>query len=784
MTEDRRATVSVPESREGSLPERESDTSHCSSSIEEAINFLRWLRPNGPWHLVAISGERKGALEGKKFGPEHIEKLKQWVKNRNKTDNIYFHVNSVRAELSAGKAKKGDIDRVEFFHVDVDPAPDKPLADEQRRIRELLCGEPVHGFPPPSAVIFSGGGFQAFWRLAEPISVAGCADALGRTESYNSELERILGGDSCHNIDRIMRLPGTVNWPNEKKRKKGRSPAMANVVQLSGLTYSPSVFPLPSTQQEQDRKAERVQIRDLDKWGVPERIKTILVHGCDPSEPKQGDNSRSIWLFEAVCGLVRCKVDDEVIRFVITDPACRISESVLENRNPEAYAWRQVERAHRATAEKDNRELQSMNERHAVIRNYGGRTRVMTDRHNEVQFQSVDDFCNGYLSKSVAVGVDTRGNAISKPLARWWLAHTYCRVYERAEFLPGLVTDDGVFNLWRGWPVKARPGDCSLFLAFVRDVICADDERCEQFLLSWMAHAVQRPDEPAAVSVALRGGQGIGKSYFVEHFGELFGKHFVPVTDPKHVVGNFNSMLAEALLVFADEAFAANDKRAEGVLKGLVTQTHITIEPKGVNAFKARKFLRLVLASNHAWMVPADTDDRRFLVLDVSDVHKRDGDYFAAIEREWSSGGREALMEFLQKRDITSFDHRQRPETRALADQKVHSLRGARRLVHKMLHKGDAPALKIDGDRIFVATRELLQHYGDKINETSLGRELGHVACRRNSERETCDGRQRRGYWLPALAAARSNWSRGVGIKVQWPEDDGHWECVEAEPIL
>lgn len=81
--------------------------------------------------------------------------------------------------------------------------------------------------PPPSAIIFSGGGYQGFWRLDEPVVADGNIDEL---EAYNIGLEQRLGGDHCHNIDRIMRVPGTMNIPDAKKRAAGRIEALAEVV--------------------------------------------------------------------------------------------------------------------------------------------------------------------------------------------------------------------------------------------------------------------------------------------------------------------------------------------------------------------------------------------------------------------------------------------------------------------------------------------------------------------------------------------------------------------------
>jgi hypothetical protein len=249
--------------------------------------------------------------------------------------------------------------------------------------------------------------------------------------------------------------------------------------------------------------------------------------------------------------------------------------------------------------------------------------------------------------------------------------------------------------------------------------------------------------------VVLRGGQGIGKSFYAEHFGELFGRHFIPVTDPKQVVGNFNKVLHNALFVFSDEAFAANDKRAEGVLKGLVTQSHITIEPKGVDAFKAAKYFRLLLASNKGWVVPTDIDDRRFFVLDVGEVHKDDTAHFGAIDAEWKTGGREAFMEFLLKRDIGSFNHRRRPETAALVDQKIHTLGGVHRVFYELLASGSAPVALTDEERVFIPTHDLYNYCQKKYSESSLGKALSKISDNKISVREQCGEKRKKGFWLP-----------------------------------
>jgi len=83
----------------------------------------------------------------------------------------------------------------------------------------------------------------------------------------------------------------------------------------------------------------------LDEWNVPDSLKVIAVQGLIPDEPKDGDNSRSAWVFHLTCGLVRYEVPDDVIYSILTDQGFKISESVLEVSNFHKYAIKQIKSA-------------------------------------------------------------------------------------------------------------------------------------------------------------------------------------------------------------------------------------------------------------------------------------------------------------------------------------------------------------------------------------------------------------------------------------------------------
>ena len=116
------------------------------------------------------------------------------------------------------------------------------------------------------------------------------------------------------------------------------------------------------------------------------------------------------------------------------------------------------------------------------------------------------------------------------------------------------------------------------------------------------------------------------------------------------------------------------EKKIEGPLKGMVTEDQIMIEPKGKDPFMIRNHVRLIIASNNDWVVPAGIEERRFFVIDVAENHIQDKEYFGALYRQMDNGGREAMLYDLLHMDISGYDLRSFPRTQALLDQIVNSM--------------------------------------------------------------------------------------------------------------
>lgn len=778
-----------------------------------AVAFLRWHTPAGPWLLVAISDDRLN-LPARTFTADEVPELEEWIREQNEVRgwNVYFSVNPTRRAMRK-KPEATDIAELAWLHVDMDPQPDRPLEDEQKRIIAALARH--DGLPAPSAVVFSGGGYQAFWRLRTPLPLDGTHAKAEDAKLYNLQVEYELGADRCHNVDRIMRLPGTVNHPNEKKRKRGQRPVVAVALSLTDNVYDLSEFkkakPLQgsapdagggtiATRVTVSGERGKVKLESLPAE-LSARVKVVIARGKDEEQPLDGqDQSRSAWLLYVVGSLVRAGVPDETIYAIITDPDYLVSASVLDKGNSaqvQRYAIRQIKRA---KEDKIAPELGELNSQYALVESVGGRLRVAKEIHNkaldrhEVEFLLVDGFRTMFGNRyvEVVVGQDADGEPKKKVVAlgKWWLEHPERRTYSTVAFYP-CKDLPGVLNLWRGFAYDAAAGDCSLYLEHLRRVVCQGKQEHYDYLIRWMANGVQNPHKPGQVAVVLRGKQGTGKGVAAKHYGRLFGTHFKHVVNPEHITGQFNTILHDAVFVFADECFR-NDKAHVSTLKALVTEDTIRVEAKGVDNLESRNCARIWMNTNDDWAVNVSLDDRRFFVLDVPDERRKDTAYFGAIEEQMKSGGYSALLHYLLTLDLTDFDVRRAPRTEELKRQQQRSMAPQESYWYQCLEDGRLTPAHAGWTGEVLAdefSERFLAGYGRAMTvhqaKTALGMFFGKIGCGHVKARlrgRTVEWRDSQGrvhintdptVWrFNGLAQCREAWDREYGAQDWTPIDD------------
>ena len=217
----------------------EAPARHIPDAIDLANSFLRRFHPATLWALTSFGPGKTEVGPAQTFDPADpgVEgKVRKFISGLQGKRNIYFSVNDVGVMLMK-KATKKDIVEIHWLHVDADLSKQlnwndqKSVEAEKARVLEDLRSYE----PPPTAIVWSTGGYQGFWRLSEIIRVNGDPALMAPIERRMQHIEQTFAADACHNADRIMRLPYTINvldGPDGTKTKAGRRPAMAELVEF------------------------------------------------------------------------------------------------------------------------------------------------------------------------------------------------------------------------------------------------------------------------------------------------------------------------------------------------------------------------------------------------------------------------------------------------------------------------------------------------------------------------------------------------------------------------
>lgn len=373
-----------------------------------------------------------------------------------------------------------------------------------------------------------------------------------------------------------------------------------------------------------------------------------------------------------------------------------------------------------------------------------------------------------------------KGEVDVKPVALEFLA--LAKRYNGLVFAPGKKpVVDGGLNLWQGFGVKPAPGAWPRMRRHIEEVLANGDTAVAGYILKWAAWSVQHPGEPAEVALAFIGGRGTGKGVFGRAMTQIFGTHGLHISHSKHLVGAFNKHLLYCALLFADEAFWAGDMQGEGALKALITEPTLTIEPKGVDLFTVRNCLHVIMASNEDWIAPAGPDERRFAVVKVSDEHRRDKAYFDPLYAELENGGLAAMLHDLLAMDLKDWHPRHDvPQTRALLDQKIESLRGIDKVIADVAQEGLMPCPMLGHPGVATTSGEG-NGEGFWAHCKRVAPELRQSSARAMMSKlrawgcEPSKSGNLRGIQFPPLSALRAAFDAKYGPQ-EW-DDTAEWGC-------
>ncbi len=438
--------------------------------------------------------------------------------------------------------------------------------------------------------------------------------------------------------------------------------------------------------------------------------------------------------------------------------------------------------------------LQHLQERFAII-DLSGAIRVV-DQH---QIQRI---LNGTLKADVAYYQKSDAKLVmhryleslslpsspNRVIDDFWHT-TATHQYDSTAFDPR-PTPDKTLNFWVGHVSNPKPGNWVCIRDYLLQVLCNNDQSLFDYLLGYLAHMVQSPEEKPGVMIVLLGGQGTGKGVFFSLLRAIWPITTLQVSKIDQVVGKFTSALERNYIICMDEALFAGDRAAIDNLKSIVTEQYLHIEQKFQPSRTIESVHRLFAASNHEHFAHVESDDRRFVFVRVSDARQQDTVYFRAIATAISNPNTiKALVYYLKSKDITKFEVRAKPKTNEQISQKIKSLQGFDRFWYEVLCTGDLKGMGNTSKpwitSIFAPSIELLDNYkgynkaAEKYQplQASQIQEAITRACPSAitgvRESVTDMGKrvfQRRGIRLPSLNVARKDFGTYIGESLVWDD--------------
>ena len=249
----------------------------------------------------------------------------------------------------------------------------------------------------------------------------------------------------------------------------------------------------------------------------------------------------------------------------------------------------------------------------------------------------------------------------------WMSDDRHRREFDDVDFVPYATLDHrdpDLFNLWHGWSIL--PADTTTeqqhadyvapWLTHIRDVFCSGHEDQYHYFVHWLAHMFQKPQHKPGVAIIIQSGQGFGKGLLTTMLQKIVGHDYTArISDSNQVAGGFSGHMKNKILINLDEATWGGDKKSQGRLKAIITETRLTIEAKHSNAEEVDHYARFLITTNSNYPVPIEVGDRRYFVPDVSNKKPSESHFDTLIDINNNDEALSHLFAYFLNLDISRF---------------------------------------------------------------------------------------------------------------------------------
>ena len=266
---------------------------------------------------------------------------------------------------------------------------------------------------------------------------------------------------------------------------------------------------------------------------------------------------------------------------------------------------------------------------------------------------------------------------------RLWLSSPLKRDVQTLTFYPDenkILFD--TYNMFKGIPFTREicenkgpdEDDIKPLQEHLLNIWCKGDKGVYDYTVKLLAFYLQNLDVKSGVAIVINGDKGTGKSCIIEKFLKIFGDHGKIVPKLENILGNFNCLLKDVLMVYINEATFTGDKNNINKLRNLITSPEVYVNEKFLPQYTVPSFSNFIIDGNGDQLVCNQGEERRFLILEtdnkwkgIDTVEKKK--YFEKIIKIKP----ETMATWLYNIDLTGFNHRIIPVTDKVKETRIDS---------------------------------------------------------------------------------------------------------------
>jgi len=215
------------------------------------------------------------------------------------------------------------------------------------------------------------------------------------------------------------------------------------------------------------------------------------------------------------------------------------------------------------------------------------------------------------------------------------------------------------------------------WLYHIRRVIASDDEDIEDYILSYFAHIVQKPNVKTMIFMLLYSEkQRAGKNIILKFLAKyVFGhEYMVERTGLSHILTDNNYDMEKAIICVVNEIQDSSQNYHANFdkLKDMITSDRRRVKKLYSDPYEISDYTNYIGTTNNRSAIRLEQEDARVFALEVSPIHVNDRDYFNKLGKSSTDRIGGLFYRYLLNYNI-SRDLRDIPSTQLRDDMKDNS---------------------------------------------------------------------------------------------------------------